>query len=250
MNDLQAFLLGLIQGLTEFFPVSSSSHLYFAKKAMGLEQGAEMIYFDLFCHLGTLLAACSFLRAEILKIFASFRSFALLSLALLPLIPCYFLFKPLRTAPSDFSSLFLIITAALLFSASFSKKPNRSPNREAKWRDVLCIGVAQSLALLPGISRSGSTISTARLFGWSWEEAARFSFLLAVPAILGGTALELLQVHEVEIPWRACSVGFVTSFIVGIGAIRFLFRWLSPRMARLFAWYCLIIGIVSFLVMR
>lgn len=252
MTDIHAFLLGLVQGITEFFPVSSSTHLYFVKKILGLDQTASMISFDLFCHLGTMAAACLFFRKEIFRIFSSLRTLALFSTALFPLIPAYFLFKPLRETLAGASPLFLILTSLILFLASSSRKEARPQEGKSspKWRDVLCIGVAQSFALLPGVSRSGSTISVARLLGWPWEEAVRFSFLLAIPAIFGGTALEVLRFDEVQIPWRACGVGFAVSFLAGIGALQLLFRWLSPRLMRAFAWYCLTIGIISFLILK
>ena len=242
MLDFHALLLGIVQGITEFFPVSSSTHLYFVKKLMGITHSGGMLIFDLFCHLGTLLALLISLRADILRLFSSFRAMGLMALALFPLIPSYLIFKPLRIILADSSPLFLMGTSLLLFAALKKNRGGCGP----KWRDMLCIGMAQSLALLPGISRSGSTIAIARLLGWRWEEAARFSFLLAIPAVFGGTALELLHIHKVQVPWRACGIGFSVSFLVGWGALRLLFRWLSPRMMRIFAWYCLAAGLISF----
>ena len=244
MTIFQALLLGLIQGLTEFFPVSSSTHLFLAKRVMGIAQNEAMIFFDLFCHLGTLLASVWILRREIGKVLTHFRSFAHVTLALCPLVPAYFLFKPLRETLSSQAPLLLLVTAAFLFLASKREQVKDVP----KWPDLLCIGIAQGLALIPGISRCASTISTARILGWSWEDAVRFSFLLAIPAILGGTVLETLHLREdVQIPWRICMLGFSASFLAGLGAIRLLFQQLSSKTMRLFAGYCAGLGVLSYL---
>ena len=247
MTHLQALLLGIVQGLTEFLPVSSSTHLTLVKRLLGCEGS---IYFDLLCHLGTLVAAMIVLRKEIWSVLKSPKMIALFTLALLPLLPAYLLFKPLRILLADYSGIFLLCTSALLFAASrpavrISAPYMRNLKESPKWQDVLCIGIAQSLALVPGISRSGSTIAVARMLGWEWKEAARFSFLLAMPAILGGCILETMHGGPVEGEFGVCILGFTASLVVGLGSIRLLFWLLDKGTLKPFAFYCLGIGILA-----
>jgi undecaprenyl-diphosphatase len=106
------------------------------------------------------------------------------------------------------------------------------------------------MALLPGISRSGSTLAAARLLGWEWQAAARFSFLLAIPTIFGGSILETLKLpNGASIPWDLCLIGFSASFAVGLGSLRLLFWILDRGTLRPFAWYCLAVGALSLLLM-
>lgn len=246
MTPLQAFLLGLIQGITEFLPVSSSTHLAMARKLMDVHSGEALVYFDLICHLGTLLALLCILRKDLWNALTNPKSIALFSLALLPLIPAYFLFKPLRVSLSNYTGLFLLSMSALLFYASSKRSPRNQIPSEPKWKDVLCIGVAQSFALLPGFSRSGSTIATARLLGWEWKQATRFSFLLAVPTLLGGAFLETLRsTSSAQTPWNLCAIGFGASFIMGLGALRLLLWLVEKGTLKPFAWYCLLASFLA-----
>ena len=239
MTYLQALILGIVQGLTEFLPVSSSTHLALAKRFLGCESS---LYFDLICHLGTLIAALIVLWKEVWAVLRSPKLIGLFTLALLPLIPAYLLFKPIRVLFADQPGAFLLCTSALLFGASWIQFRTSS-----KWKDVLCIGVAQSLALIPGISRSGSTIAVARMLGWEWKEAARFSFLLAMPAILGGSILETMHGGLETLDRGAILCGFAASLLVGLASIRLLFWLLDKGTLKPFAFYCLGIGILIYL---
>jgi undecaprenyl-diphosphatase len=245
MTEIQALILGIVQGLTEFLPVSSSTHLALARHWMGIEPN---IYFDLLCHLGTLCAVVAVLWKEVWAILKSVQSMALFTVALLPLIPAYLLFKPLRILFAHDAGFFLLAMSALLFIASRVRRPANP----SKWRAALWIGAAQGLALLPGFSRSGATISTARLLGWPWQEAARFSFLLSIPTILGGSVLETIaSSHDLTAAsWNACAIGALASFVVGMGAVRLLF-WILDRGTLLpFAWYCLAAGVIAIFGLR
>jgi undecaprenyl-diphosphatase len=239
LHIFQELLLGLVQGLTEFFPVSSSAHLRFTRYLLGLSEGPNWIYFDLSCHAGTWLALVLFLRREIWDTLTDIRKIALYTIALIPLIPAYFLLKSIR-AP-QYTGYFLLITAMLLFLAS--KK--QTICQEKKWTSVLFIGMMQGAALLPGISRSGATIAAGRFCNWSFCDAAKFSFLLAIPTILGGEILEsykLIKGGPIEIPMKSCAVGLISSFIVGLFAVRFVFWAYERQIVRPFAWYCLGFG--------
>lgn len=212
---------------------------------MGIPDGEHLLYFDLLCHIGTLLALITYLRRDVWDVLSDVRKMGLYFLALIPLVPTYFLLKPLRIMASEpaYLGYALMTTAALLFTASIKKKVV-TPSK--KWKSVLCIGLMQTMALIPGISRSGSTISAARFCGWGWREAARFSFLLAIPTILGGELLETLQGHAVGAVTPACYVGgFVASFGLGLVAVRFIFWIYEKERVRPFAWYCLSVGLFS-----
>ena len=308
MSLLEAFVLGLVQGFTEFFPVSSSAHLKITKELLNI---ADSPYFDLVCHGGTTLALGIYLRKAIWQVLTTPRAIAIYFCAIIPLVPAYFLFgsffKAAAAAP-QYLGYCLMITGMLLFLASrgncktpfgaksmlfplvriFRKAPmaericrfakNRTNEKKLefgsqsefcnslskkkreiscreiadfKWKDVLCIGMMQTMALIPGISRSGSTISAARFCGWNWLDAARFSFLLAVPTILGGEMLEIGKLIRKTsetagtLPWGCYATGFATSFIFGLIGVHFMFRIYEKEIIRPFAWYCLAIGLLA-----
>lgn len=254
MSLIEAFIFGLLQGLTEFFPVSSSAHLKFAKLFFHIEKTEGQVIFDLVCHLGTLFALLYFLRKEVLSMFLSERrKLFLLFAATLPLVPCYFLLKPLRDLASEpqFLGPCLICTAIILFlGQKLRLQRTASTTNKREMSDVLMIGVMQSAALIPGISRSASTISCAKILGWNPRDAVRFSFLLSIPTIIGGNCLELLKIylsHEaiepISVP--ACTIGFLASLGFGLLIIRFALSFLEKGNLRPFAWYCLAFGMTA-----
>ncbi len=240
MTLLQAILLGIVQGMTEFFPVSSSAHLKLAKWLLGIKGD---VLFDLTCHSGTLLALVLFLRRDVWEVLKSPRKMALFAMALVPLVPGYFFLKPVRellSAPS-FLGYALMITGAILFAAS--KKKDGFSNK--KWQHVLCIGMMQTMALIPGISRSGSTIAAARFCGWDWREAAKFSFLLAIPTILGGEFLEWIRCDAKPEASLGCYLGGVfASFGLGMFCVRLIFWIYETGKVRPMAWYCFSLGLI------
>jgi undecaprenyl-diphosphatase len=250
MSLLEAFLIGVIQGLTEFFPVSSSAHLTLFTRLLGIQDAETQVVLSLFCHLGTLVAVMFFLREDIVRILRIERKKAfLLFLATIPLIPCYLLFKPFKDwfFHSHFLGFGLMFTGLVLLAGHFwrSKMPIDSSFKK-KAHDALYIGAMQSMALIPGVSRSASTICCARVLGWNTSDAVRFSFLLSIPTIIGGNCLELLQmVHLKDFSLMACFVGFATSCSVGLLIIRFAFSILEKGNFKPFAWYCLILGLCS-----
>jgi undecaprenyl-diphosphatase len=244
LSPLHALLLGILQGLTEFLPISSSAHLQLAKRCLGVEGGEELILFDLVCHAGTLTALLSFLRRDVTALFTSDRSkLFLLFLALLPLVPCYWLLKPVRLWASEphLLGFWLMGTGCILCAGRWLRV---APG--GRVRDALCIGVLQSAALIPGISRSASTISAACALGWRPKEAVRFSFLLAIPTILAGTSLEgvkLLAEGEASLSFSSCLIGFVSSCGVGFLVVRRALGWLEKGRFAPCAWYCAALGV-------
>lgn len=174
-------------------------------------------------------------------------------LATVPLFPFYFLLKPLRdwASHSSFLGFFLILTALILFAGSrlrLRRPEDISTKRSV--HDSLWIGTMQAAALIPGISRSASTISCAQVLGWSAQEAVRFSFLLSIPTVLGGNCLELLKLYlsppaEATLPVSACIIGFLGASCVGFLMVRFAVRILEKGRLRPFAWYCLALGLIT-----
>jgi undecaprenyl-diphosphatase len=252
MSAFEAFIFGLLQGLTEFFPVSSSAHLKLAKVFFNIQSSESQVVFDLICHLGTLFALLYFLKEEVLQILRrDRRKLLFLFVAILPLAPCYFLLKPLRDFASDphLLGLCLILTAVILFSGQKLRIYREHPTTFKRMvGDVFWIGAMQSAALIPGISRSASTISCAKALGWDAKEAVRFSFLLSIPTIIGGNCLELLKISLSDAPLPAigassCAIGFLSSFGFGLLVIRFALSYLEKGNLRPFAWYCLGFGV-------
>lgn len=252
MHFIHAILLGFVQGITEFFPISSSAHLFFIRHILGIPNSEQWLYFDLACHFGTWLALCFFLRKEIFETLSSIRAIFLFTIALTPLIPAYFFFKPLRQTLflPQYTGYFLLVTAVLLWMSL--KKPTR--NAPLKYTDMLSIGLMQTLALLPGLSRSGSTMAAARMLGFSWENAARYSFLLAVPTILGGEMLESWKLFNSAsspaVPISFCFVGFATALATGFFAVQFAFRIYAKEQLKPFVWYCAGFGLLCIAVLH
>jgi undecaprenyl-diphosphatase len=243
MSFFESIILGIIQALTEFFPISSSAHLKIASHFLHAE---ENILLDLSCHLGTLGALLVFLHKDIMLIIKHSREkLLLLFSALIPLVPCYFLLKPFRVWASSLHlvGFFLIATGLILLAGQYLSV-SRSQNR--KLRDSLIIGAAQSMALIPGISRSASTISCAKILGWEAKEAVRFSFLLSIPTIVGGNIWEFAK----KASSAACVfpelsgliAAFISSFLIGLLLVPKAIRWLEKGNLRPCAWYCFILG--------
>lgn len=250
MSWIDSLLLGIVQGLTEFIPVSSSAHLKLAKHFLGLPEQSHSVLLDLSCHLGTLTALLYFLRKDIFSLLKNTQEWLFYFLALLPLVPCYFLLKPLRDLASQSSFLgpCLMLTGLILLAGQ-SLRVSRSKIRgkKAKIQDVLMIGALQSAALIPGISRSAATISCARFLGWSSSDAVRFSFLLSIPTVIGGNALEMIKASKSLdcVSTSSLVVAFATSLLVGLFLVKKALSFLEKGNIRPFAWYCLGLGVLT-----
>lgn len=251
MSSLHALLLGLLQGLTEYLPISSSAHLKMAELLLGLHNPEQMLLFDLICHLGTLTALGLFFRSDLGLLRRAPRdTLWLIACAILPLFPFYFLLKPLREwcSQPELLGFFLMCTSAILFLGErwrVTRVP--LPTSGTRFVDALWIGAMQSTALIPGISRSASTISCARVLGWDMREAVRFSFLLSIPTILGGNMLQgaKLLVHADLRPALSLPpllIAFFSSAGVGWIVLRHAVRFLERGNLKPFAWYCLVVG--------
>jgi undecaprenyl-diphosphatase len=255
MNFLQAIFLGLIQGLTEFIPVSSSGHLVLAQYFMGMETGGD-ISFEIFVHLGTLLAVVIFFRRQIWELFTSLFFFkdsldaethrqnratiVYLIVATMATGIFYLLFKDmLKQAYQNplFVASMLVITGILIFASDFVKNTSVPASNIGFIKSVL-IGLAQGLAIIPGISRSGSTISASLLCGVKRKDAAHFSFLLSIPAILAANVGEINVLMKLDSGlMHIYLAGFVASFISGYLVIAFLIRLIQSGSLKYFAFY-------------
>lgn len=253
---IQAIILGIIQGITEFLPVSSSGHLALGQLMLGFEHLDQYIIFDLVCHLGTLFAIFLVFSDQIVCAFKTNRIRLIqLFLAMLPLFPLAFLIKPIKAMfnQPEYLGYFFLFTAFVLYMGiRFGSQATEETLHRRRWRDALTIGFFQAVAIFPGISRSGSTISAARVLGWSSQDALVFSFLLAIPTILGAIAFELLELIRhpqaasvANINFVAYFFGFITSFVVGYLSLLLLMRLAIKNKFMYFVWYCLIIGIIT-----
>jgi undecaprenyl-diphosphatase len=249
-----AALLGLIQGLTEFLPVSSSGHLAVAQYFLpGFSQPG--LLFDIVLHLGTLLAVLIYFRREIVFMLRALgpgnegtswrRLWILLVVGTLPAVVAALLLGDI--IEKSFSSLSVIgvtwmVTGLLLLSTSWLTTNERA-FEDLTLRDALTVGLFQGAALLPGISRSGSTIVGALFRGLSHDAAARFSFLLSIPAIIGAAVYELPRVSLLEADAAVgYLVGFAVAFLVGYISIGVVLQLLAIRRFHLFGYYCLAAG--------
>ncbi|OHB33784.1 MAG: UDP-diphosphatase [Desulfuromonadaceae bacterium GWC2_58_13] len=259
MTLLQAILLGLIQGLTEFLPVSSSGHLAIVQHFLpGFDQPG--LLFDVLLHLGTMLAVVLYFRRELGNLLSSpFRRDAeaqthrrLLTLLLAASVPTAIIgltFKDFFEGLFEnipLVALMLLVTGTLLF---ISEKFRRGNRREEQLNliDALVVGTVQGCAIIPGISRSGSTIAALLLRGVDGETAARFSFLLALPAVLGAALLSMRHLQEVatvELPQYLAGTG--VAFIAGMLSIHCLMAVIRRRRLFAFAIYCWVAGTVVF----
>lgn len=258
MSLLEAIFLGIVQGLTEFLPISSSGHLILFQKLLNLNDLSQYILFDLWCHVGTLLAVVAIFFLDIKGALKDRKRFLQLIIATLPLFPLAVAFKPLKSLFNEpqYLGYFFLITALLLFLGQrYAKIRPEAERLSRRYPDALKIGCFQALAVLPGVSRSGSTISCARLLGWSAEEAVTFSFLLSIPAILGGMTLELAshflnKSKEAPIDISLYAAGCLAAFATGLIALKFLIRLARKAAFNPFIWYCAVLGLLTLFLFR
>ncbi len=246
---LQYILLGIIQGLTEFFPVSSSAHLVIAQKVLGIY--GEGLIISIVLHLGTILALLVFFFKDIL---ALFRNIKLLFLILIVTVITGAIgisgkdfFEGLFSSVK-FSAIALIVTGIILFFASkFMNGKRNNPNI----KDAIILGFTQAIAIIPGISRSGITVSTLLFRGMNKEESFRFSFLASIPAVLGAVLLEAKGIDlSMKVNTANFAVGLTASFISGLFALFIFKKIISRAKLHYFGYYCIIIAILTLLFIK
>lgn len=242
-------LLAIVQGATEFIPVSSSAHLVILPTFFKVSQ--PTLFFDVSLHFGTFLALLIYFRKEIIGFFKSskenFNLFVAILIATFPAVLAGVLFKDFFEKIFQkplWAAFFLIINGLLLILAerlATFKKEGLNLN----CIESLMIGVAQAFAIFPGISRSGATISAGLFLGLKREEAARFSFLLALPIFLGTFLFEIKDLTLSHVPLLKTAIGVLVSFVTGYLVIDFLLKYLKKGSLYLFAFYCLLVGLTS-----
>ena len=272
MNFFEALLLGILQGLTEFLPVSSSGHLVLAQAFLGLKE--PLVFFDVMLHVGTLAAVLVVYRGAIGNLISGgvsaiarrnvspeLKFIWLILLGSIPTGVIAMLFKDTLEAAFDkvwLVSVMLIVTGGIL-QLPRMRREGASPKRASgnnggasdaadtgmRWWHAPLIGIAQGCAITPGISRSGTTISVALLCGISAKTAAEYSFLLSIPAILGAVVFKMRDVVDTAIPIHIIAGGMLASFVVGYIALRLLLVMLNRGKFSVFSYYCVALGLAS-----
>lgn len=270
MTYLEAAVLGLLQGLTEFLPVSSSGHLVLGQRLLGIDPAGGGKAFEVLLHFGTVLSILTIYWRDLwhitrettlacakpTQILATwkrsegFRTGFLIGVTMIPTGVVYLLFddaiEQAFSSPKLAAGM-LLVTACFLFSTLLRK----NPQGDLKIGSAFLIGLAQSFAMIPGISRSGATIATALGLGVAREKAARFSFLMSTPVIVAATLVEILKMdgESASIPWAPMLLGLLIAYVSGIFAIRVVVRVVQRNSLPYFGVYCLIAGALGLLLL-
>ncbi len=245
-------VLSILQGVAEFLPISSSGHLVIGQHMLGLDVPGMRL--DLMLHFGTLVSICAFYWRTIWRILSKFEWQYVLKIVLsaLPAVVVYFLFKDFIEGLFENAKMvgaLLMFTGAVLIGTRYLPRGNR----DVCWRRALLMGCAQALALLPGVSRSGMTLASARGGRVDAEKSAEFSFLMSAPLIIGGVILEILKAlrgtsaapEAAEIGWDLTIYGAIVAAVVGYFSLVVLLKALKGRWFWLFGPYCLAAGLLT-----
>ena len=257
MEVLDAIILGIIQGLTEFLPVSSSGHLELGKAILGDQSiPEESLLFTVVLHFATALSTIVVFRSDVWEIIRGLFQFKwneetrfslkiLISMIPAALVGLFFedSLELLFGGNIQLVGFMLIVTALLLYFADRAK----DTEKPVSYKNAFIIGISQAIAILPGISRSGATISTSVLLGVDKNKAARFSFLMVVPLIIGKIAKDVLggEINFQSEGFVSMSAGFVAAFIAGLAACTWMIRLVRQSKLTYFAIYCLLVGLAA-----
>lgn len=266
IDILSAIILGAVQGISEFLPISSSGHLVIIPHLLGVETG---LAFDTVLHIGTLIAIFTFFYKDIINLIKGFIvSIIDLSegkfieglktspekrfswLIIVGTIPTALIGLLIKDAVESifrgtiFVGIFLIVTGLLLFYSERQKRGNIT-SKNMSFKNAVIIGICQGLAVLPGISRSGSTIASGLCLGLEREYAARYSFLLSIPAVLGAGVLQIKDIATIDVSFSVLLAGFLSSVIFGYLSIKLLMKMIKGWSLDIFAYYCWIIGFLT-----
>ncbi|MDR1101539.1 MAG: undecaprenyl-diphosphate phosphatase [Clostridiales bacterium] len=270
MTYFQALILGIVQGASEFLPISSSGHLVIFQKLLGVDLGESYLAFEILLHIGTLISVLIMFRKDICGMFIAFfkiigelltkgrvdmkkseyrKLIVMLIIATAPLIIGALLENYIENLFTSvlFVGFALLITGGILIATDRFKNSAKTL-QTAKYSDAVAVGFAQLIAVLPGISRSGSTIFGGAIMGFSREFAVRFSFLLSMMAILGAAAISIKDFTggAIAANWGPAVLGAVTAAIVGILAIKWLIRLISKgKSYSILSVYCFIVGLIT-----
>lgn len=243
---LKTVILGIVQGATEFLPVSSSGHLTIAQGILGVTE--NRILLDVFLHVGTLIAILLVFWKDLLALFSSNRRWIpYLVLASAPAALVGLLLRSYieRVFDSVLAVAGLLVGNSLILAVGSISQRRRGEPSQVETKGALAVGVAQSVAILPGISRSGSTVCLGLVMGWEQAVAVRFSFLLAVPAIIGAAGLEAMKCRSAlgtGDVWGTALLGVLVSAAAGYAALRLFLRAVEKGKLWLFSGYCFLLG--------
>lgn len=260
MSFIEALILGIIQGLTEFLPVSSSGHIELGKAILDV-QVKDPLLFSIVVHGATALSTIVIFRKDIFTLLKDLFSFkwndgsqyaVKIILSMIPVGLVGVFFEDQINAVFDGKILLvgsmLILTGILLYLTTKAKEKTGN----ITFKNAFLVGLAQAIAILPGISRSGSTIAIALLLGVNREKAARFSFLMVLPPILGAVALKVKdymemdpQIHTESVGTVALVVGFVAAFLSGLAACKWMIHIVKKAKLQYFAYYCFVVGFIA-----
>jgi undecaprenyl-diphosphatase len=257
MDSLDAIILGVIQGFTEFLPVSSSGHLEIGKAILGdTSVPEESLLFTVILHFATALSTLVVFRKDVVEIISGLLKFkwneetsftVKIIISMIPAVIIGLLFEEELESffggNIAFVGAMLIVTAVLLWLADKSKNTGKPVTK----KDALIIGISQAIAMLPGISRSGATISTSVLLGNDKGKAARFSFLMVVPLIFGKIAKDLFSgdLTSESTDFTTLGLGFAAAFICGLIACTWMISLVKKSKLRYFSIYCIIVGLIA-----
>ncbi len=252
----QAMILGLVQGLTEFLPVSSSGHLILVRELMGLN-GADAsqfnLMFDIMVHVGTLVAVVLVLYKDILGLFRKpFKRLLMLIVACIPAAVVGFLCKDYIEeyfSTATYLCFFFMFTAVIMLVSEIVAKHNKR-QKDLGWGGAIAMGVMQGAGVFPGISRSGSTIFGGTVAGTDSKQVATFSFLMSIPIILGSLLLSLIDIGQAgalgNVDWFSIFVGAACAFASGYFAIRVMLKLIAKANYKWFSLYLAVISILTF----
>lgn len=256
MNWIESLILGILQGLSEFLPVSSSGHLEIGKILMGVET-SESLMFTVVVHGATVLSTIVIFRKEIGQLITGFFQFKWnfemqyvlkIVVSMIPVLIVGVFFE--EQVESLFSGNLMLVGVMLLFTAlllGFTYYA-KSGSREVSFRDALIMGIAQAVAVVPGISRSGSTIATGLLLGNKRPEVSKFSFLMVLAPIIGANILSIKDADptsETSLGIGVLIIGFIAAFLTGLAACTFMIRIVNKGKLIWFAVYCAIVGAIA-----
>ena len=253
MTVLQSIFLGLLQGFTEFLPVSSSGHLLLAEKLFDIKAG---LFFDVMLHVGTLVAVVIAFRHSLWQTLRHPKSNPKLLYLVVASVPTFAIALLVKLfVPEQFLANLLPIgfalTIVLIVISQFLSKP-RVRLDESGWLPVIITGVTQGIAVFPGLSRSGSTISVMKLFGVNASDSAEFSFLLSIPVILASAAVEIYEAATTALaipPWYCIVIGVLAAFLSGLVSIYMVMRAVKTKSWIAFAVYLIIPLVISLIIL-
>ena len=245
-------LLGVVQGLCEFLPISSSGHLVLLSRWFGIE---DSLFISIILHVATLLAVLVVLRKDIVYLAKHPFSKETMHISISTIITCLIAIVLMPLISSSFEGEFLpwafLITSALLFIVDkFSKR--KAKTEEFTFKHAVAMGIAQGLAIFPGISRSGATISAGLLSGADRQKSAKFSFLISIPVIIGSLIMEIIKIimlgEKIAINPLGLVLAFFIAFIIGIVSIKFMLRVTEQTNFKWFSLYLIVVAIVSLII--